>query len=75
MADDFNKEEMDWILAFRSVLKIMPETIVIYDLDGTTMACKRGVSGRVLGLPIAFMEEHFDILGELYEYHDKENNK
>jgi len=73
--DDFNKEEMDWILVFRSVLKIMPQTIVLYDLDGTTIVCKKGVSSRVLGLPIAFMEEHFDILSELHEYQDKENNK
>ena len=63
-----------WI-GFWHVLKIMPQTIVMYDLDGTTIACKKGVSSRVLGLPVAFMEEHFDILHELHEYHDKENNK
>ncbi len=75
MTDDFNKEEMDWIVALRSVLELMPETIVMYDLDGTTMACKKGISSRVLSLPTAFMEEHFDILSELHEYHDKENEK
>jgi protoheme ferro-lyase len=75
MTDDFNKEEMDWIVAFRSVIKLMPQTITMYDLDGTTIYCKRGISSRVLSLPIAFMEEHFDILSELHEYHDKENDK
>lgn len=47
----------------------------MYDLNGTTIACKRGISSRVLGLSVAFMEEHFDIFGELHEYHDKENKK
>ena len=71
MKDDFNEKESDWILAFQSVLTLMPKTINLYDLNGSIIACKKGTSSRILGFTIAETEGHFDAFCELHEYHDR----
>jgi hypothetical protein len=71
MKDDFNEKESDWILAFQSVLTLMPKTINLYDLNGSIIACKKGTSSRILGFTIAETEGHFDAFCELHDFHDK----